>query len=115
MDYSGKNIIITGGTGGICYELAREFLRQSAQTVGLLDISDPNNVTASLENEFPNQSIVYYTVDVRQPDDLRNAFAQFTKQFEYVDIVIMGAGILNENKPADTIAINLVSKILYVQ
>lgn len=111
MSYSGKNIIITGGTGGICFELAREFLREGALSVGLLDIADPNNVTAALQNEFTDKSIVYYAVDVRRPDDLRSAFAQFTKQFEYVDIVIVGAGILNENNPADTIAVNLVSVI----
>lgn len=108
MDYVGKNIIITGGTGGICTALAREFLQQGAQNVALLDVADPNNVTAALQKEFGEKKIVYFTVDVRKRDQIKNAFSQFVEKFGHIDIVLGGAGILNETRPDDMVAINLV-------
>lgn len=112
MDYAGKNIIITGGAGGICSELAREFLRQGAQHIGLLDVADPNNIAVELQKEFIEKTVTFFTVDVRERDQLKNAFSQFVEKFGYVDIVIGGAGVLNEFTPENTtIAINLVIHI----
>lgn len=108
MNYVGKNIIITGGTGGICYALAKEFLQQGAQNLALLDIGDPNNVTAALHSEFNDKKIVFYMVDVRRRDELKNVFEKFVNEFGYVNIVVGGAAVLNENKPEDMVAINLV-------
>lgn len=108
--YVGKNIIITGGTGGICFALAKEFLQQGAQNIALLDIADPGNLTAGLQSEFPQKKVIYYKVNVRIRDELKKAFCNFVEQFGYVDIVVGGAGFFNENKPEDTVAVNLVHK-----
>lgn len=109
MIYVGKNIIITGGTGGIGYGLAKEFLQQGAQNIALLDIADPNNLSAALQSEYPKNKVVYFSVDVRRRDELKMIFGKFVEQFGYIDIVVGSAGLFNENKPEDVVAVNLAS------
>lgn len=85
-----KNIIITGGTGAVSHALAKEFLQNGAQTIGIFDVivSDQMKMITSLQNEFKNSIIVFYQIDVRQRNNIRNAFSRFISQFGNVDLVI---------------------------
>lgn len=129
MNCFGKNVIITGGTGGIGMAVVREMLKHGAkvlmvlmyrrstkfsaflhsiQAIGILDIAD-SQLIQTLQSDFPQQTIAFLKTDVRKRKQLNLAFEEFISNFDYVDIVVSGAGIINEGDPDDTVLINLVS------
>lgn len=69
-----------------------------------------NELIQTLKNDFPDQEIVFLKTDVRKRNQLKLAFDAFISKFEYVDIVVSAAGIINENAHEDCVLINLVNK-----
>jgi NAD(P)-dependent dehydrogenase (short-subunit alcohol dehydrogenase family) len=97
-DFNGRTIVVTGGTGVLCSELARALAGCNAQ-VALL----ARNVEAAnrLIQTFPpgrGRAIAAHA-DVLLPETLQNAAAQVVKEFGRVDGLINGAG---GNRPQAT-------------
>lgn len=133
MEFKGKNVLITGGTGGIGHGIAKKLLQFGVevskssrfvfffpnicfsilQNVGIFDIADKANTILSLQNEFPKNSIVFYQCDIQNRFELNFAYKKFINDFSYIDIVVNSAGIMNENRKfhKDVVLINLVNSM----
>ncbi len=110
-DYDGKNVIVTGATGGIGKEVAKGIIAGggSVALIGLT-LDEANKVAAELgEHAHP------YAMDQSNRDAVDAAFQQILDDFGRIDVLINVAGIISaksfdELSPAEwdrTLAVNL--------
>jgi NAD(P)-dependent dehydrogenase (short-subunit alcohol dehydrogenase family) len=90
-DFSGRTIVVTGGTGVLCRELASALAGCNAQVV-LLARDMPK--AEALIQTFPggNGRAVAVHADVMEPEQLAAATAQVVREFGRIDGLINGAG-----------------------
>lgn len=86
----GKNIIITGTSRGIGYELALQFANAGHQVLAI----SRKTPQALIENE----NITCLTVDLSDENDLTSVESFLTNSWKKVDVIIHNAGSL-VNKP----------------
>ncbi|XP_049699842.2 alcohol dehydrogenase 2 [Helicoverpa armigera] len=110
MDRNPKNkaVVITGGAGGIGYEMADQFLQNGAKTVILLDITEAAGVTAAqtLNEKYGKDKAVFIKCDITK--DLEKVSSDIFQKYE-VDVLINNAGILDETDLRKTIEINCIA------
>jgi len=111
MDYTGKVVVITGGTGGIGLATGRHLLELGVQKVALLDIDYYHEYLENLKDDFPKREVIFHKTDVTKADDVQRAFKEVAHKFKHIDIVITCAGILDEHNYEDMLNINLVGVI----
>lgn len=87
MKASGKNIVITGGTSGIGYELVRAL--QSDNRVFVIASNEAR--LARLSSEFP--SIETCRADLSDPADVESAAERALDCFSTIDILINNAAV----------------------
>ena len=90
LDANGKVAIVTGGSSGIGFGIAKALAEFSA-TVVVVDIQDK----AKLEHQFMDVPgpTAYYEADVAQPSEIQAVVAEVVKRFGKVDILVNNAGI----------------------
>lgn len=76
--------------------------------MALFDVCDSRNVVEDLSSQFIGKRISFQEVDVRNRSEVKSAFEKVFTDFGGVDIVINAAGIIDEQNPDNTIAVNLV-------
>lgn len=119
MDFSGKNAIVTGGTGGIGTPVVRGIL-EGGGNVLITARHDVTDAIAPLREEFGNDRVKVITVDMLDPDSIRSAYAKTIEDVGRIDVLINVAGIvstapfseLSQEEWDKTIAVNLTA--LYV-
>ncbi len=125
-DFTGKNVLITGGSRGIGRSCAKIFSNLNANVIityksGLADAEQTLNLLSS------NQNHSLYQLDIARPDDVKQLFQQVIEKYEKLDVLVNNAGVFIEHKIAqvsfeewqqvwnETIATNLtgVSNLCY--
>ena len=86
-----KNIVITGTSRGIGFELAKQFANAGHKVLALSRNAKP------LEN-FNHQNITVLSVDISDISDIKKATDFVNSEWQHVDILINNAGKLI-NKP----------------
>lgn len=86
-----KNIVITGTSRGIGFELARLFADQGHQVIALSRNADPIRAL-----DHPN--LHPFATDLTNEQSLKEVTQQIKAQFEHIDILVHNAGAL-VNKP----------------
>ncbi|MCP4964718.1 MAG: SDR family oxidoreductase [bacterium] len=95
----GKNVVITGGGGGLGSALAREFGFAGAN-VALLDIDFGNAVVAA--DGVPNTTAIPVECDVTDPESCAAAIATAEEKLGPTDFLINNAGIAHHSLYAET-------------
>lgn len=67
-----------------------------------------------LKTRFPGRTIVFEKVNVRNEADVAKAFRTIVEQFKRVDIMINGAGIIDEKNVENTLGVNVVRIMHYL-
>ncbi|KAJ9137579.1 Short chain dehydrogenase [Pleurostoma richardsiae] len=89
----GRTIIVTGGCGGIGYQVSRG-LAEAGANLALWYHTSPNAVKLSskIASDF-GVKVRIYKVDVRNYDEVEAAVSQAVKDFGRLDVMIANAGI----------------------
>src|SRR5665647_1406642 len=87
-----KVVFITGGTGDIGFEIAKQFAKEGAVVViSDLDIKKLENAEFSLRNQ--NLKILGIRCDVTNEDQIKVALDETYKRYNHIDILINNAGL----------------------
>ncbi|KAF7560276.1 hypothetical protein G7046_g3867 [Stylonectria norvegica] len=89
----GRTVIITGGCGGIGYEIARG-LAEAGANLALWYHTSPahQKIQAKISQDF-GVKVQTYQVDIRKYKEVEAAVAQVVKDFGKLDVMIANAGI----------------------
>ena len=89
-----KVAIITGGSRGIGFETAREFLRNGAKVV-IFGHQEDTTASAldSLKKEFKRSKILAFNPNLASEKEISNVFEEVYKTFGKIDILINNAGV----------------------
>ena len=93
MKFSGKVVIITGGSRGIGKATANLFAKEGASVV----ITAKNN--ARLQSAAKELGVVGFVGDIRRRDDVENVVKKTLDEFGKIDILVNNAGIFPDVKP----------------
>ncbi len=91
MDFSGKYVLVTGGSRGIGREVAKTFARHGA----CVAVNYRTNVSAAEETLelLPGGPHIKAQADVSRPDAVQTLIDTVTHQFGGLDVVVNNAGI----------------------
>jgi short-subunit dehydrogenase len=120
MDFNNKNVVLTGASSGIGYQMAKDLAREGANLVLLArrkNILD--DLAAELKKTNSDQKIIALYCDITSRESVNNAFKSAKKEFEQINIIIMNAGAsyrmsieeFNADKIERTINTNLTGTI----
>lgn len=98
LDFTGKTVLITGGTGSMGSEFARAFASCGAD-VALADISDVGAEDIIRECEAFGRKAYFVPVDLLSVDSIEKMVAESIKKLGKIDILCDHAGF-NNRKPA---------------
>lgn len=92
MNFSGKNVLITGASSGIGYELAKQF---SAENCNLALLARRKNIIDDLAAnlESPDKKVITFKCDVRNKKEVGETFNQVKNIFKNIDVAILNSGV----------------------
>jgi short-subunit dehydrogenase len=95
FDFSGRTVVITGGSRGLGLVMARELAAEGA-TLALLARSEAelDRAAADLRSTHPGVEVLPIVADVRKRYDADRAVAQVFGRFGAVDVLINNAGTI---------------------
>ena len=83
--YKNKNILVTGTSRGVGFDIACHFLKNGANVIGL------SRGKANIEDK----NYYHYSVDLGDPDSIVSCFKNYiSKDFKKIDIVINNAAVM---------------------
>ena len=86
VDFTGRSVIVTGGTRGIGRTIAEAFLTAGAGVL-VCGRTEPERLPASSEHEA-----VFIAADVRDPEQARAVITAAVDQFGRLDVLVNNAG-----------------------
>ena len=94
-DFSGKSVVVTGGSRGLGLILARELADAGARvTIVARDAGELARAAEDIRLRQPFAEVLTIAADVRERDDAGRAIEQAFERFGRVDVVINNAGII---------------------
>jgi NAD(P)-dependent dehydrogenase (short-subunit alcohol dehydrogenase family) len=89
--FNGKNVVITGGSGGIGAKICKLFFQQGANVI-IADIKpEAEQIIASFREKGIDVS--YQMMDVSNPDSVRNGAEAIKERHGNADVLVAAAGI----------------------
>lgn len=95
----GKVVLITGGRRGIGKALAMSFVKAGAKVAVIAKSKDADDLLGEVVDTLGG-TILYYAIDLSQPQQRMNAVQTVVNQYGKVDILINNAGYQHFNGPA---------------
>jgi NAD(P)-dependent dehydrogenase (short-subunit alcohol dehydrogenase family) len=95
IDFSGRTVVITGGSRGLGLVMARQFAEQGAR-VCLLS-TDPRELDRAcrlLADEFGEARVLTIRCDVRRRADIRDAVTRILDEWVAIDVLVNNAGVI---------------------
>ncbi|MDO6747426.1 SDR family oxidoreductase [Gilvimarinus sp. 1_MG-2023] len=90
-DFSGKTVLVVGGTSGICRAAAERFAGLGCSVCVISRSQEKIDATVAALAELGAQDSCGYSVDVRNGEALREALRQLHARWGALDIVVSGA------------------------
>ncbi len=110
MDIKGKNVLITGATGGMAHEIAKLLIKENCK-LALFARREEKLKEIVKELSKDSSNLIFQKGDVKKREDIISMI-EFTKEsFGSVDIAILSAGILVPN-PIQTFDSSIIKNSL---
>jgi NAD(P)-dependent dehydrogenase (short-subunit alcohol dehydrogenase family) len=94
-DFSGKSVVITGGSRGLGLVIARELADEGARlTLLARDEEELARAADDLRTRQPFADVATVAADVRRRYDAERAIAQTLERFGSIDVLINNAGVI---------------------
>lgn len=122
-DFSGKEILITGGTSGIGLSLVKALLAKHANVVVLArNMKKADEVKANLLVTYPDAQLSFIKYDQSDDESVRTAAKEVSEKHPHFYALILNAGIAQRKKPTKyvddyplTIKTNYVGLALFLE
>lgn len=110
MNIQGKNVLLTGATGGIGVHLARTLVNEGAH---ISMVAFPGNQLEGFCQELaqPGIKLIWFDEDLRLQTSIDNVVEETQKQLGSIDLLINNAGI-EVTAPYDALEIDSIDSIL---
>ena len=100
LDFSNKNVLITGGSRGIGKACAKLFASLNANVIFTYK-SNKQAAQNTLDELDKKGSHNTYQLDIREPEDVKSVFNEIISNYGRLDILINNAGVFIEHKMTD--------------
>ena len=94
LDFTGRTVLITGGTSGIGLAAAELFVRQGAAVMVSSRSADKGEAAVARLVALGGEA-AFVRADVRDEDHVKNLIAETIDTFGHLDVVVNSAGIIN--------------------
>jgi len=112
MNLSHKNIIITGGSGGLGSEMAK-LLSNHGANIFILDLDEQKGDALVQDIQKKGGSAQFFPMDLTKEDDWKKVVDEITNQSGRIDVLVNNAGI-NIRKPIEEMALEEWNKMMLV-
>jgi 3-dehydrosphinganine reductase len=100
--YAGKNIIITGGSSGIGFAIAKEFALRGSRLFLIARNLDRLKASADrLRNQFHAITVEVFSADVSDEQRIGDVMSEIGQRFGGIHVLILNAGITVHGKFED--------------
>nr|BAD98169.1 alcohol dehydrogenase [Drosophila parabipectinata]BAD98189.1 alcohol dehydrogenase [Drosophila malerkotliana malerkotliana] len=107
LSLTNKNVIFVAGLGGIGLDTSKELLKRDLKNLVILDRINNPAVITELQKINPKVTVTFIPYDVTVPiAETKKLLKTIFDKLKTVDILINGAGILDDHKIEATIAVN---------
>jgi 3-oxoacyl-[acyl-carrier protein] reductase len=96
-ELKGKVAIVTGGTQGIGFEIARQFSLQGAEVILSGRSLDKASTAAEQISHESGQKVLGMAADVSKSEDIEAMVNNALDSFKHIDILVNNAGITKDN------------------
>jgi NAD(P)-dependent dehydrogenase (short-subunit alcohol dehydrogenase family) len=93
IDFTGRTVVISGGSRGLGLELARGFIRQGA-AVALLARDDAELQQAQRELESRGGSVLALRCDIQDEQDIEKSIRRIIEWRGRIDVLVNNAGVI---------------------
>lgn len=87
-----KTALVTGANKGIGFEVARQLARQGFRV--FLGARNTEAGRAAAEKLSGDGEVIFLEIDISKADSIRRASEEFSRQSNYLDVLVNNAGIL---------------------
>ena len=105
LDYTGRTLLVTGGTKGIGFQIARSFLAAGADVV-VCGRNEPPALPSA-----DGRTALFVPADVRDPEQARELVAATVQRYGRLDVLVNNAGG-SPDADAATVSPRFVEKIV---
>lgn len=114
-NFNNKNVVITGGAGGVGSALGRAFLNAGCR-VALLDMNEVSleEAKTNFKSEIDNDRVLIIKTDITDDQSVESAADTVISKFGNVHILVNNAGIFLRGIPAGDIPIETWQSIMDV-
>ncbi len=118
MNFDNKNILITGASSGIGYQLTKDLAKEGTNLALLARRKNILDEVAEELKPYPSKIITAYC-DVTSKESIKHAFDFVKKEFGIIDIAILNAGSsyrmpvekFNAERLEETFNVNLIGMV----
>ncbi|XP_031340932.1 15-hydroxyprostaglandin dehydrogenase [NAD(+)]-like [Photinus pyralis] len=110
-DFNGKIALVTGASRGIGLGITTQLLLNGSVTMVSVNAARGNQTVQLLTEKFGSGKVIWLQGDVSDAEQLEEAFNASTSHWGGLDIVVNGAGVVDEPHPARLININALGVV----
>lgn len=111
MEMKGKNVVYVGGFGGIGFATCKVLVQKQVANLFILDVAENKKLFEELKAVSSGTAVYFEKLDLCKKDQIVEVIKKVVATIKYFDILVNGSGMINDHKPEQTMAVNLMGLI----
>jgi len=113
IDFSGKTVIVTGGSMGIGEGCARVFISAGANVVICArGVEAGKKLESELSSHYGEEKCLFVQCDVSNEDQVKNVIGKTLEKYGRLDCLINNAGVHPEDERIDDVSVEMFNELL---